>query len=152
MVRMPGSCNMGQNGDGQSGALGGVGTGAELVEKHQCIGSQPLSEFGRCSSYGTRRYLRTARCSAHRRCLRKHRQKRPSSELVKGRNVKSGLSHQGQKTDGFQGDGLTAGVGAGDDEQVGNPCPARSVDGNDLLLGSSSGMTAFLDVDAPFGH
>ena len=33
-----------------------------------------------------------------------------------GGNGDSGLRHQGEEADGFQGDGFAAGVGAGDDE------------------------------------
>ncbi len=36
-----------------------------------------------------------------------------------GRDGDSGLRHEGEEADGFQGDGFAAGVGAGDDQLAG---------------------------------
>ena len=72
--------------------------------------------------------------------------KTASSELSSGRNMKAGLSHQGKKAHGFQGNSFTAGVGAGDDQQV-EVFAQPDGDGNDLLR-IQQGMAAFLDVDA----
>ena len=61
--------------------------------------------------------------------------------------MESGLSHQGQKAGGLQGDGFTAGVGAGDDEQVVFLAQSDR-DGHDLLR-IQQRVAAFLNIDAP---
>ncbi len=50
--------------------------------------------------------------------VREHLGKDGQFGAVQGRDVKACLAHQGEKPHGFQGDRLSAGVGAGDDEQI----------------------------------
>ena len=47
--------------------------------------------------------------------------------------MQAGLPHEGQKADGFEGDGLAAGVGAGDNQRV-VILSQRHVNGNHLLF------------------
>ena len=65
--------------------------------------------------------------------------------MVKGRNMKTGLTHQCEKTDCFQRNGLTAGIWSGNNK---HPVilAEDQVDGNNLLL-VQKGMAAFLDVN-----
>ena len=65
--------------------------------------------------------------------------------MVKGRNMKTSLTHQCEKTDCFQRNGLTAGIWSGNNK---HPVilAEDQVDGNNLLL-VQKGMAAFLDVN-----
>ena len=111
---------MGQNGDGQGRALGGVGSGAELVEKHQrIVQSSLVQEYETMLVMWEEKVLKDLLDALLIADIGKHVvERRPVRLRSGGGNVESGLAHQGQKADGFQGDGLTAGIGTGDDQQV----------------------------------
>ena len=61
--------------------------------------------------------------------------------------MQAGLSHQGQKPYGLQGDGLAAGVGAGDNQGI-VAVSQGYVDGNHGVL-FEQGMTSLSDIDFP---
>ncbi len=63
--------------------------------------------------------------------------------------MQAGLAHKGKKTYGFQGNGLSAGVGTGDDQQT-EILSKPDINGNHSLF-IQKRMTAFFDVDASFG-
>ena len=51
---------------------------------------------------------------------------------LESRNVEAGLSHEGKKPHGFQGNRLASGIGSGHDQQI-KILPQPYVDGHDLL-------------------
>ena len=60
-------------------------------------------------------------------------------------NVKAGLTHEGEKAYGLEGNGLASGVGAGDNQQI-EVLSQPKVDGNHLGR-VQQGVASVLDVD-----
>ena len=58
---------------------------------------------------------------------------------VPGGDVQAALGHEGQQTEGLEGDGLTAGVGAGDDQGI-EGLPQAEIDGLPPSWGSQQGV------------
>ena len=68
--------------------------------------------------------------------------------MVKCRDMQSGLSHQGKKSDCFQGNGFTAGIRTGDDQQF-KILTELDVDRYDFLF-IEKRMSSFFDEDTAF--
>ena len=64
---------------------------------------------------------------------------------IQSRNMKSGLSHEGKKTDGFQTYGFTTGIRTGDDQKV-KILTEMNIDGNDLFRRKQR-MASLADVN-----
>ncbi len=68
---------------------------------------------------------------------------------VQCRNMKAGLSHEGKKSDGFQADGFTTGIRAGDDQKI---KILSEMDVNrDYLFRRKERMTSLPDLDTVIG-
>ena len=103
--------------DGQRRTLRRVGSGTQFVIEHQGPiiallhhihnGSHVAGEGGQALGNG----LLVAD-------VRQNGIKGGKLTAIPGRDVEAALRHQGQQSDGFQGDGFAAGVGAGDDHGV----------------------------------
>ena len=66
---------------------------------------------------------------------------------LKGRDMEPGLSHEGKKPHCFQRDGLSSGVGSGNDQQI-KIISQADADRNDFLR-VQQGVTAVLNADPP---
>ena len=105
------------DGRSQSRALSRVGARAQLIEEHQSPvialrhhihdGSHMAGEGGKALGNG----LLIAD-------IRENGLEGRKGAAVSRGNVQAALGHQGEQTDGFQGDGFAAGVGAGDDHGI----------------------------------
>ena len=105
------------DGNGQRRALHGVGAGAQLVKEQQAVLvrlPQNLHGVGHMRRE-SRKALLNALLVAH---VRQHAVKHPQPAPVVGGDLQPALRHERQQADGFQGHGLAAGVGAGDDQSV----------------------------------
>src|SRR5579863_5690361 len=102
------------NGDGESGAFFGIGGRAEFVEEHKRVrggGARNGIDVGDVGGKGGKILLdRLVVADVGENGVE-------DGEFgAVGGDGKSGLGHQREQADGFQGDGFAAGVGAGDDE------------------------------------
>ena len=105
------------DGNGQGCALHRVRTGAQLIEQQQALVvhlPQDLHNVGHMGGEGGQALL-NALLVAH---IRQHPVEYTHGAAAVGRDMQAALGHQTQKADGFQGNGLAAGVGAGDDQGV----------------------------------
>ena len=105
------------NGLGQSGSFHRISTRTQLVDEDQGIIVCLLQNAHNIHHMG-------GECG-QRLCdgllvtnISQHPVKDPDGTVGTGRNVHTTLSHQGEQTDGFQGNRLAAGVGAGDHQGV----------------------------------
>ncbi len=102
------------DGDGECGAFFGIGGGAEFVEQDERVrgrGARDEIDVGDVRGEGGKILLdRLVVADVGEDGVE-------DGEFgAVGGDGKSGLRHQGEQADGFQGDGFAAGVGAGDDE------------------------------------
>ena len=111
---IPGLLN---DGDGQSRTLHRVCAGAQLVEQQQTVVVhfiQDLDDVGHMGREGRQALLDALLISY----VRQHPTEHPHGAAAVGGDVQAALGHQAQQSDGFQGHGFAAGVGAGDDQGV----------------------------------
>ena len=120
-----------QNGDSQCGTLYRVSTGAKLVQQNEAVAVRFLDDGnGVCHVCGEGgKALLNALLVTD---VHQHFFEHVDGAVFVGRNHQAAHCHQGQQTDGFQSNGLTAGVRAGDHESI--KFFAQSyVGGNDLF-------------------
>ena len=105
------------DGRSQSRTLSRVGARAQLIEEHQSsvIALRHHIHDGSHVAGEGRKALGNGLLVAD---IRENGLEGRKSAAVSRGNVQAALGHQGEQTDGFQGDGFAAGVGAGDDHGI----------------------------------
>ena len=133
-------------GNGQRRALGRVGTGAQFIKEHQGLSValaddlHNVSHMRRKGGQGLLNGLLVAD-------IGQHPVIKGNTAAVVRRNVHAALGHQGEKPHGLEGDGLTAGVGAGDDHGVKVVAQAHGDGHHSLLI--NQGMAGIFELDLP---
>ena len=133
-----------QDGDGQRRALRGVRACTQLVEKTEGIRVRILqdgNDAGHMGGEGAQALLDALLIPDIRIDLPENGKLR----TVLGGNMKPRLPHQTEQSGGFQGNRLSARIGAGDDEQVVVPAQP-DIDGNGLLF-VQKGVSCPTDID-----
>ena len=132
------------DGDGQRRALHRVCTGAQLVEEDQAAAGRLLQNAHDIDHMGREsgQTLLNALLIAD---IRQHPLIHGNDAAVPHRDVETALGHEGQEAQGLEGDGLAAGVGAGDDQGV-KGVPQLDIDGH-RLLGIQQRMAGLAQVD-----
>ena len=105
------------DGNCQRGALGGIGTGTQLVQQHKGVRHsqfQNTGDFFHVAGEGGKALLNALFVADIHQKFIKH----TDLAALVSRNQKTALCHGAQQTGGFQGDRLTAGVRAGDDKGI----------------------------------
>ena len=105
------------DGDGQSRAFGRVGAGAQLVQQHKGAGGgqfQNAGDLGHVAREGGQALLDALLVADVHQILLKDAD---LAALVR-RDQKAALGHGAEQTGRLEGDGLAAGVGAGNDEGI----------------------------------
>ena len=119
------------DGNSQCRTLRRVGTGAKLVQKHQRVGHGKLKDAGdllHMTGKGGQALLDALLIAdVHEEFVKDA----DLTALIR-RDEEAALCHRAKQTGRFQSDGLTAGVGAGDDERIIFPAQ-RNIDRNALL-------------------
>ena len=143
---------MAEHGLGQGGALGGIRAGAQLVKEHQVLfgdGLKDADDIGHMGREG-REALFDGLLVAD---IGVHLPEQGDLAAVGGGDVQAALGHQRQKADGLEGDGLAAGVGAGDHEGP-EPVADPEIEGHHALpvdQGMAGPHKAHLPVRADLG-
>ena len=133
------------DGGSQGRALDGVGARAQLIEEDEGLvvrllqNAHNVHHVGREGGEALGDGLLVADIGQY--AVENHH-----CAVVRHRNVESTLGHQSQQTDGLQGDGLAAGVGAGDDQGIKIPAQVQVV--GHRLVGVQQGMAGLPQTDA----
>ena len=120
------------DGNGKRRALGGIRTGAELIEQDEravAAGVQNSDDVGHMRRERRQALLDALLVADVRHDLVEHGQ----AAAVGGGNVQTALRHHGEQAHGLERDRLAAGVRAGDDKGV-KVRAERHVDGHDGVL------------------
>ena len=137
-----------QNRDGNRRTLRGVSSRSQLIEEAERIHvrlPENLHDILHVGGEGTEALLDGLLVSDIGKNLFEYRQLR----ALKGRDVESCLSHQGEQAHGFERYGLAAGVRSGDHQKV-EVTPQPDIDGNHLLR-IQQRMPPVPDIDIPVG-
>ena len=132
------------DGDGQRRALHRVGAGAQLVEQDKAVAVRLLQnrhDIGHMRRESGQILLNALLVAD----VRQHPAVDRDGTAVRRRDVEAALGHQGQQAQGLEGDGLAAGVGAGDDQGV-KGVSQLDVDGH-RLLGVQQRVAGLAEVD-----
>ena len=133
-----------KNGDSQCGTLCRIGTGTKLVEKYQRVGIHIFQDThnGRHMGGKSTETLFNALLISD---ICKDIVKDAEFGTFKGRDMKSGLSHQGKESNRFQRNRLATGVWSGDDQKT--EIISQTDGDRDYFFRIQKGMTTFFDAD-----
>ena len=136
-----------QDGNGQCGTFGGIGSGAQLIKETQALTVDPSENIHYGLHVGGEggQTLFDALLVAD---ICEHLPEEREFTPVSRRNMQSRHAHQLEQTHCLERDRLASGVGSGDDDHI-VVGTQFDIDGNDLF-GVDQGMTAVADVDVVF--